>query len=240
MVSTHWRPDPCNTVTSRRIETDQHAPSRQTVDRRFRRRGPDPFDGLWEREILPMLDGHPGLRPIALLEEMERRHPDHDWGRLRRSLERRVRAWRAEHGANREVIPSGPCARTAGALGIHRHGRSRGGSRVSGRFRQGSLPLPLNTPFALGAMRTDARWELSRRRSHRRPKRRAFGALPINRRTMSASLFRRREAGRARAAPWHLAAAFAPPEPDAGVTAEAGGAVLDGLRGAFRVEEGCE
>lgn len=90
--------------TSRRIETDQHAPSRQIVDRRARRQGPDPFDGLWDCEIRPMLEGHPGLRPIALLEEMERRHPDHDWGRLRRSLERRVRAWRAEHGADREVI----------------------------------------------------------------------------------------------------------------------------------------
>jgi len=90
--------------TSRRIETDQHVPSRQIVGRRARRQGPDRFDGLWEREILPMLEGHPGLRPIALLEEMERRHPDRDWGRLRRSLERRVRAWRAEHGADREVI----------------------------------------------------------------------------------------------------------------------------------------
>ena len=30
--------------------------------------------------------------------------PTHDWDRLRRSLERRVRAWRAEHGADREVI----------------------------------------------------------------------------------------------------------------------------------------
>jgi hypothetical protein len=90
--------------TSRRIETDQHVPSRRIVDHRVRRQGPDRFDGLWEREILPMLEGHPGLRPIALLEEMERRHPDRDWGRLRRSLERRVRAWRAEHGADREVI----------------------------------------------------------------------------------------------------------------------------------------
>ena len=51
-----------------------------------------------------MLEAHPGLRPVALLEEMQRRHPDHDWDRLRRSLERRVRAWRAEHGADREVI----------------------------------------------------------------------------------------------------------------------------------------
>lgn len=51
-----------------------------------------------------MLEVSPGLRPIGVLDEMLRRHPDHDWGRLRRSLERRVRAWRAEHGADREVI----------------------------------------------------------------------------------------------------------------------------------------
>jgi hypothetical protein len=35
---------------------------------------------------------------------MQRRHPDRDWDRLRRTLERRVRAWSAEHGAEREVI----------------------------------------------------------------------------------------------------------------------------------------
>jgi hypothetical protein len=35
---------------------------------------------------------------------MQLRHPGHDWDRLRRSLERRVRTWRAEHGADREVI----------------------------------------------------------------------------------------------------------------------------------------
>jgi len=70
----------------------------------LRRQGPDPFDGLWDSEIRPMLEVSPGLRPIGVLDEMLRRHPDHDWGRLRRSLERRVRAWRAEHGADREVI----------------------------------------------------------------------------------------------------------------------------------------
>ena len=46
-----------------------------------------------------MLEAQPGLRPITLIEAMERRHPNHDWDRLRRSLERRVRSWRAEHGA---------------------------------------------------------------------------------------------------------------------------------------------
>jgi hypothetical protein len=88
--------------TARRMEATRHlAP--QPISSRTRQ-GPDPFDGLWDSEIRPMLEAHPGLRPIGLLEEMQRRHPDHDWDRLRRSLERRVRAWRAEHGADREVI----------------------------------------------------------------------------------------------------------------------------------------
>ncbi len=90
--------------TARRIETDQHLPSREIADRRLRRQCPDPFAGLWDAEIRPMLEAQPGLRAITLLEEMQRRHPDHDWDRPRRSLERRVRAWRAEHGADREVI----------------------------------------------------------------------------------------------------------------------------------------
>src|SRR3954451_6265810 len=90
--------------TARRVETDRHFPSRELAGRRPRRQCRDPFDGLWDGEIRPMLETQPGLRPITLFEEMQRRHPDHDWDRLRRSLERRVRAWRAEHGADREVI----------------------------------------------------------------------------------------------------------------------------------------
>ena len=79
--------------TARRIETHRHlAPQPGAIRTRL---GPDPFEGLWDSEIRPLLETHPGLRPIAVLEEMQRRHPDHDWDRLRRSLERRVRAWRA-------------------------------------------------------------------------------------------------------------------------------------------------
>jgi hypothetical protein len=50
-----------------------------------------------------MLRASPGLRPITLLLEMQRRHasfPDN----LRRTLERRVRHWQALHGPEREVI----------------------------------------------------------------------------------------------------------------------------------------
>jgi len=88
--------------TARRIETNRHSALPPNAVRS--RQGPDPFDGLWDSEIRPMLETHPGLRPVAVLEEMQRRHPDHDWDRLRRSLERRVRAWRSQHGADREVI----------------------------------------------------------------------------------------------------------------------------------------
>jgi hypothetical protein len=90
--------------TSRRVETDCRLPPPQPADPRPRRATPDPFAGLWDAEIRPMLEAQPGLRPITLIEAMEHRHPDHDWDRLRRSLERRVRSWRAEHGADREVI----------------------------------------------------------------------------------------------------------------------------------------
>ena len=90
--------------TGRRVETDCRLPPPQPADLRPRRATPDPFAGLWDTEIRPMLEAQPGLRPITLIEAMERRHPDHDWDRLRRSLERRVRSWRAEHGTDREVI----------------------------------------------------------------------------------------------------------------------------------------
>lgn len=90
--------------TGRRIERDPRLPSQKHAGRKRGRQVPDPLDGIWESDILPLLESRPGLRPIALLEEMQRRHPDRDWDRLRRTLERRVRAWHGLHGPEREVI----------------------------------------------------------------------------------------------------------------------------------------
>ena len=50
-----------------------------------------------------MLQTAAGLRPIAIFEEMIRRHPELGGG-IRRTLERRIRAWRAIHGRRAEVI----------------------------------------------------------------------------------------------------------------------------------------
>ena len=50
-----------------------------------------------------MLEAAPGLRPVAIFEELVRRHPDLGIG-ICRTLERRIRGWRAVHGPEREVI----------------------------------------------------------------------------------------------------------------------------------------
>ncbi len=50
-----------------------------------------------------MLESAPELRPVAIFEEMRRRHPELREG-VRRTMERRIRGWRALHGADRDVI----------------------------------------------------------------------------------------------------------------------------------------
>jgi hypothetical protein len=67
------------------------------------RRRPDPLAEYWESEIVPMLLASPGLRPITVLGEMQRRHAGFS-DVLRRTLERRIRLWQALHGPEREVI----------------------------------------------------------------------------------------------------------------------------------------
>jgi len=90
-----------STATAYRIKADPRRPSEKRK-RRGRRR-PDPLAGIFEEEIVPLLEANPGLRAVALYEEMMRRHPELHPG-VRRTLERRVRAWKARHGPEREII----------------------------------------------------------------------------------------------------------------------------------------
>ena len=52
---------------------------------------------------MPLLKAAPAIRPIAIFEEMLRRHPELGTV-IRRTIERRVRSWRAIHGEEQEVI----------------------------------------------------------------------------------------------------------------------------------------
>ena len=88
-------------ATAYRIEKDPRLPSQKKAPRGRRR--PDPLAGLFEAEIVPLLKAAPGIRAIAIFEEMMRRHPGLGSG-VRRTLERRIRAWRAVHGEEQEII----------------------------------------------------------------------------------------------------------------------------------------
>jgi hypothetical protein len=88
-------------ATAYRIEKDPRLPS-QKREPRGRRRA-DPLGGIFDTEIVPLLKAARSIRPVAIFEEMMRRHPELNEG-VRRTLERRIRAWRAVHGEEQEVI----------------------------------------------------------------------------------------------------------------------------------------
>jgi hypothetical protein len=84
-----------------RIENDPRPPSQKKTPRGRRR--PDPLAPWWDAEIVPILKAAPGIRVIGVLDELRRRHPDLSRN-IRRTLERRINAWRALHGPERDVI----------------------------------------------------------------------------------------------------------------------------------------
>lgn len=90
-----------STATGYRIENDHRLPS-QPSKTRGRRRS-DPLEHIFEAEVVPLLKAAPGIRAVAIFEEMPRRHPELGSG-IRRSLERRIRSGRSVHGEEQEVI----------------------------------------------------------------------------------------------------------------------------------------
>jgi len=88
-------------ATGYRLQADPILPSHKKASRGRRR--PDPLSDISDTEVLPLLKSSPGLRPVAIFEELLRRYPDLSAG-IRRTLERRIRAWRAKHGPEQEVI----------------------------------------------------------------------------------------------------------------------------------------
>ncbi len=90
-----------STATAYRIEYDHRLPSQKRAPRGSRRR--DPLAAVWDSEIVPLLKSAAGLRPVAIFDEIRRRHPEVGPG-IRRTLERRIRTWRALKGDDRDVI----------------------------------------------------------------------------------------------------------------------------------------
>src|SRR4029077_18560032 len=88
-------------ATGYRIEDDPRLPSQKKAPRGRRR--PDPLAGVWDGEGVPIWKSASGLVAIALLAEIRRRHPQISAG-IRRTLERRMRSWRALAGPEQDVI----------------------------------------------------------------------------------------------------------------------------------------
>ena len=79
-----------STAIAYRIEADPQLPS-QKKEPRGRRR-PDPLAGVWDSAIVPMLEAAPGIRAVAIFEEICRRTPGLAPG-VRRTLERTSAWW---------------------------------------------------------------------------------------------------------------------------------------------------
>ena len=79
-------------------------PSERKTEHWWRTR-PDPFDGVWEGEIEPLLRGEAagGLKATTIIEWLEERHPGRSSGSQLRTLQRRLQDWRALQGPDREV-----------------------------------------------------------------------------------------------------------------------------------------
>jgi len=86
--------------SGRRIEKGEGGPDHRKPRRHRTRK--DPFKSVWEPELVPMLEAYPDLKPVTLLEHLQRQHPGQYPDSIRRTLERRVKQWRANYGPEKE------------------------------------------------------------------------------------------------------------------------------------------
>lgn len=88
--------------SARRIEGSETLPSQEPArDWRTRK---DPLAAVWDAEVVPLLQHDPLLNGVTLLEELQRRYPGQYSTGVLRTLQRRIRQWRAIHGADRDVF----------------------------------------------------------------------------------------------------------------------------------------
>lgn len=89
--------------TARKWETGA-LPS-ETKDPRTWRTRPDPFAEVWVEEVVPLLaaDTRAELQAQTILDELMARHPGRFTRGQLRTLQRRVREWRAVRGPDKEV-----------------------------------------------------------------------------------------------------------------------------------------
>ena len=88
--------------TARKYLTAGKLPSELTQEHAWRTRA-DPFEETWG-ELREMLTAHPGLEAKTLFEDLQNRFPGRFQDGQLRTLQRRVKRWRALEGPSREVF----------------------------------------------------------------------------------------------------------------------------------------
>ena len=64
----------------------------------------DPFEEVWLSDLVPLLEREPTLQALILLEDLQERFPGQYDGSLLRTLQRRVKNWKAINGPEKEII----------------------------------------------------------------------------------------------------------------------------------------
>jgi hypothetical protein len=88
--------------TARTYRQLDRLPSEVRMEHTWRTR-PDPFDGVW-LWVQEQLGLNPGLEAKTLFRDLQRQYPDRFADGQLRTLQRRIKLWRAEHGPAREVF----------------------------------------------------------------------------------------------------------------------------------------
>ena len=87
--------------TARKYRDQGQLPSESSVPHTWRTR-PDPFSEVWE-ELTVQLTAHPGLQAKTLFVDLQRRYPGRFADGQLRTLQRRVKVWRATEGPAKEI-----------------------------------------------------------------------------------------------------------------------------------------
>jgi len=85
--------------TARRIDKGE-----RLKKNRYWRTRQDPLALVWENELLPLLQEVPDLTGLTLLEYLQEEYPGEYSVSLLRTLQRRVKYWKAENGPDKEVM----------------------------------------------------------------------------------------------------------------------------------------
>lgn len=88
--------------SGRRIEKGEIIPGIKA--KRHWRTRKDPFAGVWESEIVPMLEEKFKLQPLTLFEHLNKKYPGKFQGSTLRTFQRKVKKWKALNGPGKEVM----------------------------------------------------------------------------------------------------------------------------------------